>query len=55
MGTLKVNVNVVQLFFNVKDKKGALIPNLTKSDFQVLEDGKPADHQVFHRRVRTFP
>ncbi|MGA8492068.1 MAG: VWA domain-containing protein [Terriglobales bacterium] len=39
--TLKVNVNVVQLFFNVKDKRGALIPNLTKSDFQVLEDGKP--------------
>ena len=31
--TLKVNVNVVQLFFNVKDKHGALIPNLTKDDF----------------------
>ena len=31
--TLKVNVDVVQLFFNVKDKKGALIPNLTKDDF----------------------
>ncbi|MGH9530142.1 MAG: VWA domain-containing protein [Terriglobales bacterium] len=39
--TLKVNVNVVQLFFNVKDKRGALIPNLTKSDFQIFEDGKP--------------
>ncbi|HTC56778.1 MAG TPA: hypothetical protein VK706_10240, partial [Candidatus Sulfotelmatobacter sp.] len=26
--TLKVNVNVVQLFFNVKDKHGALIPNM---------------------------
>src|SRR5579863_3665044 len=38
--TLKVNVNVVQLFFNVKDKKGALIPSLTKDDFQILEDGK---------------
>ena len=33
--TLKVNVNVVQLFFNVKDKHGALIPNLTKDDFEV--------------------
>ena len=31
--TLKVNVNVVQLFFNVKDKKGALISNLTKDRF----------------------
>jgi glucose/arabinose dehydrogenase len=33
--TLKVNVNVVQLFFNVKDKHGALIPNLTKDDFDI--------------------
>jgi VWFA-related protein len=39
-GTLKVNVNVVGLFFNVKDKHGALMPNLTKDDFQVFEDGK---------------
>jgi VWFA-related protein len=39
--TLKANVNVVQLFFNVKDKHGALIPNLTKDDFEILEDGKP--------------
>src|ERR1700727_1265731 len=36
--TLKVNVNVVQLFFNVKDKHGALIPNLTKEDFEISED-----------------
>jgi len=47
METLKVNVNVVQLFFNVKDKKGALIPNLTKDDFEVLEDGKPQTIKYF--------
>ena len=45
--TLKVNVNVVQLFFNVKDKHGALIPNLTKDDFDVLEDGKPQTVKYF--------
>ena len=45
--TLKVNVNVVQLFFNVKDKKGGLIPNLTKDQFQVLEDGKPQNIKYF--------
>jgi len=45
--TLKVNVNVVQLFFNVKDKKGALIPSLTKTDFQVSEDGKPQTIKYF--------
>jgi len=47
METLKVNVNVVQLFFNVKDKKGALIPNLTKDDFEVVEDGKPQTIKYF--------
>ncbi len=45
--TLKVNVNVVQLFFNVKDKHGALIPNLTKGDFEVSEDGKPQTIKYF--------
>jgi len=45
--TLKVNVNVVQLFFNVKDKHGALIPNLTKNDFQVFEDGKQQTIKYF--------
>src|SRR5271170_6222570 len=46
-GTVKVNVNVVGLFFNVKDKHGALIPNLTKTDFDVLEDGKPQTIKYF--------
>ncbi len=45
--TLKVNVNVVNLFFNVKDKHGLLIPNLTKNDFQVLEDGRPQTIKYF--------
>jgi VWFA-related protein len=44
---LKVNVNVVQLFFNVKDKHGALIPNLTKDDFDIAEDGKPQTVKYF--------
>ncbi len=46
-GTVRVNVNVVGLFFNVKDKHGALIPNLTKNDFDVLEDGKPQTIKYF--------
>ena len=45
--TLKVNVNVVSLFFNVKDKHGALIPNLTKTDFDVAEDGKAQTIKYF--------
>jgi VWFA-related protein len=45
--TLKVNVNVVGVFFNVKDKHGALIPNQTKDDFEVFEDGKPQTIKYF--------
>lgn len=47
METLKVRVNVVQLFFNVKDKKGGLIPSLTKDDFELFEDGKPQTIKYF--------
>ncbi len=45
--TLKVNVEVVQLFFNVKDKHGALIPNLAKDTFDVFEDGKQQTIKYF--------
>src|ERR1039457_4208755 len=44
---LKVNVNVVQLFFNVKDKHGALIPNMTKDDFDIFEDGQKQTIKYF--------
>jgi VWFA-related protein len=45
--TFKAQVNVVNLFFNVKDKHGMLIPTLTKDDFQVMEDGKPQTIKYF--------
>ena len=45
--TLKVRINVVQLFFNVKDKHGSLIPNLTKDDFEIQEDGTPQTVKYF--------
>jgi VWFA-related protein len=41
METLKVNVNLVSLYFTVHDKRGALIPHLTKDDFSILEDKAP--------------
>jgi VWFA-related protein len=47
VSTLKVNVNVVQLFFNVKDKKGGLIPSLPKDEFEILEDSKPQTIKYF--------
>jgi VWFA-related protein len=45
--TFKLGTNVVQLFFNVKDKRGALIPNLTKDDFEIAEDGRPQTIKYF--------
>jgi VWFA-related protein len=36
--TLKVNVNLVSLYFTVHDKHGALVPGLTKDDFSIYED-----------------
>jgi VWFA-related protein len=45
--TFKASVNVVNLYFNVKDKHGLLIPHLNAGDFQVLEDGKPQTIKYF--------
>jgi len=45
--TFTSNVSVVNVFFNVKDKHGNLIPNLKKEDFQILEDGKPQTIKYF--------
>lgn len=45
--TLKVNVDVVNLLFNVKDKTGHLMPNLDKNQFEVSEDGSPQNIKYF--------
>jgi VWFA-related protein len=45
--TFRKNVNLVNLFFTVKDKHGALMPNLAKEQFDVLEDGKPQTIKFF--------
>jgi VWFA-related protein len=45
--TLRRDVNVVNLFFNVRDKHSALIPDLTKADFELYEDGKPQTIKYF--------
>jgi VWFA-related protein len=45
--TYKVDVNVVNVFFNVKDKHGLLISDLRKDQFQIFEDGKPQTIKYF--------
>jgi len=38
VATFKVNVNLVDVFFTVKDKQGNLVPHLTKDDCTITED-----------------
>lgn len=50
--TIRVNVDLVNVYFTVKAKKGGqLIPNLEKQDFSVTEDGKPQTIQRFSKET----
>jgi VWFA-related protein len=46
--TVKVNVNVVTMAVSVRDKHGAIVPNLTKDDFTLAEDGRPQTIKYFN-------
>lgn len=46
--TVKVNVNVVTMAVTVRDKHGAIVPNLTKDDFTLAEDGRPQTIKYFN-------
>lgn len=39
IATFKVNVNLVDVLFTVKNKQGELIPHLTRQDCSIAEDG----------------
>ncbi|HEX4285476.1 MAG TPA: VWA domain-containing protein [Terracidiphilus sp.] len=41
VATFKIQVNLVDLFFTVKDKNGNLVPHLTQNDCSVAEDKSP--------------
>jgi VWFA-related protein len=49
--SIKVDVSVVNVLVSVRDKKGALIPNLAQQDFTILEDGKPQPIKYFTRET----
>lgn len=50
----QVDVNLVELYTAVTDRNGRLQPNLTESDFEVLEDGRPQELVKFEL-VRNLP
>lgn len=50
--TIRVNVDLVNIYFTVKAKKGGqLIPNLEKNNFSISEDGKPQTIERFSRET----
>lgn len=50
VATFHVDVKLVNIFVNVTDKNGAIVPGLTKDDFAVYEDGRPQEIAVFERQ-----
>ena len=49
--TIKVDVDLVNILFTVKTKKGELIPNLEQKDFTLREDGKEQTISRFSRET----
>lgn len=52
-GQLKVTTEVVNVYAVVKDKKGRLIPNLNREDFELMEDKAPQEIRYFSRETET--
>lgn len=48
VATFKVNVNLVDVFFNVRDKHGELIPHLTRDECSIAEDNVPQKLKSFN-------
>lgn len=49
--TIKVDVDLVNVMFTVRDKRGALVPTLTKDQLTVFEDGKEQTIKYFTRET----
>jgi len=49
--TMSVNVKVVTLPVTVRDKKGKIVKDLTKDDFDLEEDGKPQTIRYFSQET----
>ena len=44
-------MNLVNILFNVRDKRGGLVGNLNKDDFTIFEDGKEQQIKYFNRET----
>jgi VWFA-related protein len=50
-GKITTDVNVVNVFATVRDKKGAIVKDLKQEDFTIEEDGKPQAIKYFSREI----
>ncbi len=49
--TIKVTTEVVNVYAVVRNQHGELIPNLSKNDFEIFEDGKPQKITYFSKET----
>ena len=49
--TIRAGVNLVNLFATVRDKNRRIIPDLTKEEFRIFEDGKEQKLEFFAREL----
>ena len=49
--SITVDVDVVSILASVRDKRGALVPNLRQEDFTILEEGKAQPIKYFTRET----
>ena len=52
--TFRSTAQIVPLYITVTDSAGRLVPNLTKEDFTVLDNGVPQEIAVFDNTVRPI-
>ena len=51
--TLKVDVNLVNIFATVKDGENKFVTNLSREDFRIFEDDQPQEIRIFEKQDRV--
>jgi Ca-activated chloride channel family protein len=50
-GRITQQVNLVDVLFTVLNRRNKLVPDLDKTDFKILDDGKPQDIRYFSKQT----
>ena len=50
-GVTRVQVNIVRLYATVRDKHNAIVPNLSKDDFRVFDEGQEQQIAIFSKEM----